>query len=168
MKSPAAIMLVLAVVLGGCTTANTRDAQPKDVLGRFVMSKGGFNEWLALELKADGSYGLDHAMLACEIGPNGEMPIHHGREEGIWRIEQGIVALEPRARSKDFMDAPVFIAVHVQRLAFRRAAGRRTLVHATAPEFLVLQESTEYSFPFYRRDEISKVNESGSKADATK
>ncbi|MEY2880331.1 MAG: hypothetical protein RLZZ15_2711 [Verrucomicrobiota bacterium] len=156
----------MVAALAACSTPHETTRQ--DVVGRFVMTKGGFNEWLTLELNADGSYGLDHAMFACVIGPNGEMPIHHGREEGIWRIEQGIVALEPRARSKDFMDAPVFVAVHVQRLAFRRAAGHRTLVHATAPEFLTLSESTEYSFPFYRRHEISKGSEPASTNDASR
>lgn len=166
MSPPRSLLLVMIAAFAACST--TTETTRQDAAGRFVMTTGGFNEWLVLELNPDGSYGLDHAMFACVIGPNGEMPMHYGREEGAWRIDRGIVALTPSARSKDFMDEPVFIVVHTQRLAFRQAAGRRTLVHATTPDSLVLTESADFSFPFFRRDEVARTSASEPKADASR
>ena len=131
MRSRLALLLTVVAAISGCAT--TREVQPKDVPGRFVMTKGGFSEWLALELNTDGSYGLDRALFACVIGDDGVLPMYYGREEGTWKIDQGMVTLEPRARTKDFMDAPVFVAVHVQRLVFRREGGKRVLARAADP-----------------------------------
>ena len=143
---PLALLLV-AAILGGCATST--EFKREELATRYVMTKGGFNEWLAIVLKADGSYVLDHAMFACVIGLNGEMPMFYGREEGTWSIDGGLLHFVPRARTPDFMEAAVFIPTHVQRLEPKRDGRTRLLISSDHSEYLVIREDSKISFPFF-------------------
>ena len=102
------------------------------------MTSGGFNETMDINLAADRTYSLDHKLISCVIGPLGEMPITFSREEGAWKMADGIIVLEPRARTEGFPDAPVFVPSLARRLAPKRKNGRTLLVSADYPQHLVL------------------------------
>jgi len=126
-------------VLAGCVTASK---EPKtEFAGYYAMTKGGFNESMSVELAPDGSYVLDHELFACVIGPNGEMPITCSREEGTWRFEGGMILLEPKARTKDFPDAPVFVPALAHRLLPKRDGFSRLLVNAEHPDGFVMKKT---------------------------
>ena len=141
-------MIILLVAVGlicGCASI------PKDgnaLVGYYAMIRGGFNESLSIGLAQDGSYVLDHELLACVIGPNGEMPITYSKEEGTWKFEGGMVMLEPKARTKDFPDTPVFAPALARRLVPRRDGFSRVLVNADYPEQFVLRKAQKPSHLF--------------------
>lgn len=132
-------VVVTAGVLAGCATASKEAAN--DFAGHYAMINGGFNEALNVELARDGSYVLDHELFACVIGPNGQMPITYSREEGTWKLEGGVVVLEPKAQTKDFPNAPVFVPALARGLIPKRDGFSRLLVNADFPEHLVLKKT---------------------------
>jgi hypothetical protein len=129
------IILILAVAGSGCVACSPDGSA---LVGHYLMTKGGFNEKLTIDLESDGSYALDHELMACVIGPSGEMVITRNREEGKWRFEHGIVVLQPSARTKGFLDQPVFAPAHTRRLAPKASLFSRSLVSADYPDHLVL------------------------------
>lgn len=135
----ALVTLIFATLLAGCATAS-KDAKA-DFAGYYAMVKGGFNESMSVELAPDGSYVLDHELFACVIGPNGEMPITCSREEGIWRFEGGMILLEPKARTKDFPDAHVFVPALAHRLLPKRDGFSRLLVNAEHLDSFVMKKT---------------------------
>lgn len=135
----ALVTLIIASLLAGCASA-PKEAKT-EFAGYYAMVKGGFNESLSVELSPDGSYVLDHELFACVIGPNGEMPITHSREEGTWKFEGGMILLEPKARTKDFPDAPVFVPALAHRLLPKRDGFSRLLVNAEHPDGFVMKKT---------------------------
>jgi hypothetical protein len=119
--------------------------------GVYTMIAGGFNESLLVELKTDGSYSMDHELAACDLST-----ITHSREEGGWKIVGGLVLLEPKARTKDFPDAPVFAPAAFRRLLPKRAGEKFLLVHPEYPTQWVLQKGRlcEFLFPFHTASKI--------------
>ena len=133
------IPLLMVVVLAGCTSA-PKEAKT-EFAGYYAMVKGGFNESMSVELAPDGSYVLDHQLFGCVIGPNGELTITYSREEGTWRFEGGIILLEPKARTKDFPDAPVFVPALAHRLLPKRDGFKRLLVSVDHPDGFVMKKT---------------------------
>jgi hypothetical protein len=135
----ALVPLLLVIVLAGCASA-PKEAKT-EFAGYYAMVKGGFNESMSVELAPDGSYILDHELFACVIGPNGEMPITYSREEGVWRVEGGMILLEPKARTEGFPDAFVFVPALAHRLLPKRDGFSRVLVNANHPEHFVMKKT---------------------------
>ena len=94
-------------MLTGCASVSKEGKT--DFAGHYAMIKGGFNESLSVELARDDLYVLEHELFACVIGPNGELPITYSKEEGTWKFDGGVIALEPKARTEGFPDAPVWV-----------------------------------------------------------
>lgn len=109
--------------------------------GYYTMVKGGFNESMSIDLSLDGSYILDHELIACDIGPNGEMPITHNREEGTWKFKDGIILLQPKTRTEDFPDAHVFVTSLAHRLLPKRVGFTRLLVNADHPDRFLMKKT---------------------------
>lgn len=140
MRGVFAIGLV-AGLLTGCVTF--RDDDGRRHAGYYVMTKGGFNESLRVELMPDGRYVLDHELFMCVIGPDGELPVHYARGEGRWRFETGLILLQPEARTEGFPDAMVFVPALAHRLWPQRQGFTRLLVNAGIPGVLVLTKTTK-------------------------
>lgn len=136
------MLLIAAGLACSCTSPPTDGSA---LVGYYAMIKGGFNESLSVELAQDGSYVLDHELSARVTGPNGQMPITHSQEKGTWKVEDGVVVLEPKARTKDFPDAPVFVPALARRLVPKRDGFSRVLVNAEYPEHLVLKKTPKPS-----------------------
>jgi hypothetical protein len=109
------------------------------------MIAGGFNESLLVELKKDGSYSMDHELFACDLSG-----ITISREEGVWKIIDGLVLLDPKARTKDFPDEPVFAPAAFRRLLPKQDGENYYLVHPEYPTRCVLQKGrlNDFLFPF--------------------
>jgi hypothetical protein len=137
MKRALPVLILLIAVCGCATPAKDGSA----LAGRYTMTKGGFNEVLSIDLESDGSYALDHELIGCVIGPNGDIAITHNREEGIWRFENGVVVLQPSARTKDFPDEPVFVPALGRRLIPKTSMFDRLLVSADYPEHFILKKT---------------------------
>lgn len=135
----ALVSLILGALLVGSAMP------PKEAKGTFEgyyeMVKGGFNESMSIELSPDGSYILDHELIACVIGPNGEMSSAYSREEGTWKFEGRVILLEPKAQTKDFPNASVFVPSLTQRLLPRMDEANRLLVNADYPEKFVMMKT---------------------------
>lgn len=132
------IVLFLATTLSGCVAVSPGG---RDLAGHYVMIKGGFNEVLSVDLESDGSYALVHELIGCVIGPSGELVITRNREEGRWQFENGEVLLQPSARTKDFLDQPVFAPALARRLAPRASLFDRLLVSSDFPEHFILKQT---------------------------
>lgn len=134
----ALVVLILTIAVCGCATP-AKDGSA--LVGHYTMTKGGFNEVLGIDLEPDGSYALEHQLIGCVIGPNGEIAITHNREEGRWWFENGTVVLWPSARTRDFLADPVFVPALARRLVPKTSLFERLLVSADYPEHFILKRT---------------------------
>ena len=138
MKSPFIAALVSLALLSACATGS-RDNRAR-VAGHYVTT--GFNESLVVDLADDGSYVMEDEWASCAIGPNGELPaVTHSKETGIWRSENGVVSLDPKARVGEFPTLPNFLPAYARKLIPQRQGVSRLLVNADHPKDFILKET---------------------------
>jgi hypothetical protein len=135
------LLLLLVAISASCTSAPTPTAET--LPGFYTMIAGGFNESLTVELKKNFTYTMDHELFACVIGPSGEMPITYSKEEGSWKLEGGLIILEPKTRTKDFPEVQVFAPAAFRRLLPKKDGAAFYLVHPEFPTRCVLKKGPQ-------------------------
>lgn len=145
MQSLLAAILSLGILVG-CNSIPKETESP--FAGLYAMTKGGFNECLNIELNRDGTYTLDHEMLYDVIGPNGEMTIHNGREQGIWKFDGDVLLLDPKARAEGFLTEPVFAPAFARRLLLKKEGTISFFVSAYSPDRFVFKRTDKRSSLF--------------------
>lgn len=138
MKIPLLATVIITALLAGCDNT-PRETKAGFSGGYYTMTKGGFNEGLSINFSNDGSYVLRHVLFLCVIGADGEMPTMFSEETGSWKIENSIVILTPKTRTKDFPDESTFAPAWVRRLVF---GEKDTFLSADSPEKVVLKKGT--------------------------
>jgi hypothetical protein len=144
-------LAAIAVAFASCSTAPKPLAGSLSIPGVYTMIAGGFNESLVVEMKQDATYSMDHELFACDLSG-----ITYNREEGVWRVVDGLVLLEPKARTKGFPDAPVFAPAAFRRLLPKQDGEKFYLVHPDCPTRCVLQKGrlSDFVFPFQKAKKI--------------
>ena len=125
------LTVAISAILASCAT------EPKPLSatlpGFYTMTAGGFNEKLTVDLKKDFTYSMDHQLISCT-----DLSTTFSREEGIWRSADGLVLLEPKARTEGFPDASVFAPAAFRRLVPKADENGFYLVHPDFPTRCVL------------------------------
>jgi hypothetical protein len=127
------LAFLFCATLVGCATAVKPQAET--VVGSYNMVAGGFNESLRLELKKDFSYSMDHELISCT-----GLASTYSREEGLWNLADGLVLLEPKARTERFPDASVFAPAAFRKLLPKADKTGSYLVRPESPTKFVLQK----------------------------
>jgi hypothetical protein len=67
--------------------------------------------------------------------------VTHSKETGIWRSENGVVSLDPKARVGEFPTLPNFLPAYARKLIPQRQGVSRLLVNADHPKDFILKET---------------------------
>ncbi|MDP3071587.1 MAG: hypothetical protein Q8N18_14955 [Opitutaceae bacterium] len=101
----------------GCTSVKT-----DQLMGRYVLTEGGYNERLLLVLNPDQTYTLHHSVIFHDID---------GRDEGSWAFNDGIVVLAPKVRGTP--EGEMFLPYHCAKLRIEKNGNEFFLVSVSVP-----------------------------------